>query len=407
VLITAFCLTFATATYSWIEKRENKPGNASMPPSAESTSDQRATLSLSRSASEKRISPQAKIESGPNAANLYKNALSLYGQLTEQEKETLTKWHDLPDAETAKALAARIRPILELLHQAAKEENCDWSLGSYSFFREPTQLSKMRPLVYVALWDASYQFTSDSDSAFGDLQDLEQLGHNLCDPGAGAAVELGIERAALKVVQLNAASFDGPTLERASAFVADTDAAQLDFIRALLQYDQPYREYILKMAAAGPAERQSEDIQRVLANIDASKLNDFFANPSLLNVHLDHVAELMQQFAQALTLPDTQYQAWWSSAQSENAGYPLNVDLMSNFKYRRMKFQGAQEERALLAAGLDILRGNSPQSPGIDPQTGTPFTYIPTTTGFDLKSAYILLDGKPVTMSFTAPVSNP
>jgi hypothetical protein len=63
--------------------------------------------------------------------------------------------------------------------------------------------------------------------------------------------------------------------------------------------------------------------------------------------------------------------------------------------------QQARVERTLLGAGLDILQNGPAQLARYrDPATGSALLYLPTPTGFDLRSTYAV-KGKPVTLSFS------
>jgi hypothetical protein len=149
---------------------------------------------------------EPKIESGPNAANDYKRAFALSDQLTDAERGMLANFQKMPDSETAKALAEKIQPIIELLKQAAKEPKCDWGYSADDLNALHSESRREgRRLAQAALFAANYQFAEDPSGAFDILNSLRQFGHNVSDNYLGAMLNVGMLRGADDVIAINAA----------------------------------------------------------------------------------------------------------------------------------------------------------------------------------------------------------
>jgi hypothetical protein len=108
--------------------------------------------------------------------------------------------------------------------------------------------------------------------------------------------------------------------------------------------------------------------------------------------------------AEAMQLPDAQFQSWWSALEAElREGHPLAAQLVPAIGSVHARLQQTRIEREMLTAGLAILHsGQAEVARFRDPVTGAQFRYVPQAGGFELQSSY-QAKGKPVAMRFAAP----
>ena len=101
---------------------------------------------------------------------------------------------------------------------------------------------------------------------------------------------------------------------------------------------------------------------------------------------------------------EAQFQSWWKGVESQLAsGHPLAQMTLPSLAAVQRKMQQTRVERTLLGAGLEVLQHGPAQLARYrDPATGNALLYVPTPSGFDLRSTY-QVKGKPVTMFFSAP----
>lgn len=346
---------------------------------------------------------------GVDASNLYKNAFVLFDQLTEEEKKMIRQPREEVDAETAAALFEKIHAIMELLLEAARADYCDWGLASYRFDTPLPHLGKAIDLGKLALWAAAYQFPFDPRAAIEDLTIRSVLGHHVADTFIGVVVEAGFERTATRLLTQHLGSFDAGNLAAASKLI---DASTLDKdLERVFQVEATNVETMVKeLAARSPAER--DRVLDTFGMFDANALEqaareDIIAlldNPQRLAAEVAFIQKIDLAFADAMKLPEAEFQSWWKGIESEFAiGHPLARKTFPMLAALQPMFQRSRVERTLLSAGLDVLQyGPAQVARYRDPATGKALIYVPTRTGFDLRSTYAV-EGKPMTLSFPPP----
>lgn len=348
---------------------------------------------------------ETKIESGPNAANDYKDAFVLYDRLTEEEKKTLANQKTMPDPETAKALAKKIRPILELLRQAAAEPKCDWGYGQVSFDTPMPQISKINQLGKLALWDATYQFPTDPGTALDDLEALRQLGHNGSDLLIGATLERGLEGGANEVIRQNAGSLTAEGLAQALLFL-QTGSPLLEDTMQSLQGESEFVRASSQRLVATASEMSPEQFAQAFPN-NTAQIRQVLNDPAAWNAQFEHISAIEKKFGETLAWSESDYQAWWQDVVAQAKDSPIEAAMIPVLDATRNNLQRAQTRRAMLTAGLEVMQsGPGALSSFPDPSTGSSFSYTASPQGFELQSK-IVRDGQPITMSFPMPAAGP
>jgi hypothetical protein len=146
-------------------------------------------------------------------------------------------------------------------------------------------------------------------------------------------------------------------------------------------------------AAPGSAERAA--MEGALA---------IFDNPARLAAEVAFIRTTEEAMRDAMQLPEAQFQSWWKGVESEIAiGHPLAQMTLPAIAAVQRKVQQSRVERTLLGAGLDVLQnGLARLARYRDPATESALLYIPTPSGFELRSTY-QVKGKPVALSFSLP----
>lgn len=338
---------------------------------------------------------------GVDASNHYKNAFVLFDRLTEEEKKMIRQPREEVDAEEAAQLFEKIRAILDLLHEAAGADYCDWGQGPITFETPLPQLAKAQNLGRLSLWAAAYQFSTDPAAALATLGDRAQLGHHLADTLIGLLVQTSFERGANELLLQNAGALDG-TLA----------ASALDLLRGSKLDANVARAF--ETERAGVAEmgpRLAKSPAELAAMIDGPNagtqpptveaLMQFASDPARLAAEIEFILEMEKTTAVALTLPEAEYQAWRKEAEARlGDDHPLAKMTLPALIAVQPRLQQTRVERTLLSAGLDIRQNGLARLAGYrDPATGRALTYVPTPAGFDLRSTYAV-KGRPVAMSF-------
>ena len=105
-----------------------------------------------------------------------------------------------------------------------------------------------------------------------------------------------------------------------------------------------------------------------------------------------------------LLQPDAQFNAWWSGVQTQVAGSPVAVQMLSNLSAIRTRGRQDLTQRIMAASGLALLNNSQQQFTSLlDPGTGQPFAYTATPSGFQLSSPTLLSNKKPLSLSFSTP----
>ncbi|MGB8168313.1 MAG: hypothetical protein WCF18_12520 [Chthoniobacteraceae bacterium] len=372
-------------------------GRGAVPPAAE-----RTKVSLSAEAWHE---PERR--SGVDASNIYKNAFVLFNALTDAEKKMIRNPKDEVDADAAAALFEKIQPILAMLRDAMKADYCDWGVAPITFATPLNYIGQAQDLGKLALWSAAYRLGTDPANAIEDLQTRARLGHHLSDVLIGGLVSASFEATATNLLRDRLSTFDAATRAAAADFLA-ASTLDGDFSRGfaseaamvqgmtddLLKKSREERTQLIGnlYSDANPAERLPKQ-KEALALLDS---------PERLAAEVAFIRATEETMAASLTLPEAEFQAWWKATQAEiELGHPLAQLIIPTIAAIQARVQQRRVERTLFTAGLEVLQNGPAQLIRYrDPATGGALTYVPTPTGFELRSPFGV-KGKPVTMSFS------
>jgi len=336
---------------------------------------------------------------GINAADLYKEAIGLYAELTEEEKNMLKHPHDKLDPKVAAALYAKIQPIMDLLRSARKAEYVDWGLEPIiSKTNLSGKIGREQELTALALWDSTYRFQSDPDGAVGDLAAMDAFGRSEADSAIGLLVDDGIHAGAIDLIAQNAAGITG---------AAGSDLG--DILRPAT-VEQSFQNGM--NAEASMMQRLIDDYANPSTRNESMIEESIIAGNGPAGLPEEMVSEMQWMIQTEATMgttlmePDAQFQQWWAQKLSEVSSTPLATDgALPAFVAARTQSQMALVENAMVQAGMALEQNDQAQFQSItDPVTGQPFTYTQTATGFQLGSA-LQNHGKPVSLNFSTPAA--
>ncbi len=408
LLVIAATITFRTQRASLPHETAVKDASprADQPP----TSPTAAMASPSSPAASADERPGPKKREGVDAANLYADAFVLFDRLTDEEKAMIRRPREEVDAEKAAQLFEKIQAIMALLRAAAKADYCDWGMGDINFETALPHLGKAQNLASLALWAAAYGFPADPAAALDDLSVRARLGHHLANTLIGMLVSAGLEGSANNLLRdhlhsLNATA-NGKAMELIAASTLDADierAMQTEILAAQAMGK--------KLASQTPEERLSVfshlvegDDATAGQSADADRMEAAVRDPKLFAAELTYMLNVEARMADAFLLPEAEFQNWWKGVKDEmSTDHPLAKVTLPHLIGVQETMQKLRIQRALLTAGADVLQ-NGPAQVGRhrDPATGGALIYVPTPTGFELRSTY-QSKGKPVTMTFSRP----
>lgn len=346
---------------------------------------------------------------GVDASNIYKNAFVLFAALTDAEKKMLRNPKDEVDADAAAALFEKIQPILAMLREAMRADYCDWGVSPITMETPLTYFQPAQDLGKLALWSAAYRMGSDPASAIEDLQTRARLGHHLSDVLIGGLVASSFESGAQELLRGSLPALDAAGRAAAADFLAGStlDADLSRGFRSEAAMIQSMTDDLVR--------RPPEERARLAANFERgapapereAKLREIFAlldSPERVAAEVAFIRTMEERMADAVALPEAEFQAWWKATQAEIArGHPLAQQVIPAVAALQTRAQQCRVERTLFSAGLDVLQGGPAQLARYrDPATGGALTYVPTPAGFDLRAQYGV-KGKPVAMSFARP----
>ena len=344
------------------------------------------------------IAPPRTPSSETNAAQFYRDAMAQFNALSPTNKDLLSNWQTNVDAAVEAELCAQLRPICDLLHQAAPVTNCDWGLGPLEVSTPLPHLGTARALGRAAIWSAAHCRRNDATAATADVLATLRLGQQV---GHGAAlvgylVDMSLQQAAWTYVAANLDQFHGPAgRQLAAAFddLADDDA----FSRALGGEADFMERFATKLTTLPPAEaaNQVQDFVRTSGKADVATVV----------AGIQQVASLNRELAQVMaTGSEAAYATWQRHVAELQTANTLLVDILP-YGMLVEKAQSYEVNRALVAAGLAVAaNGPAGLTAHLDPSTGQPFTYQAVPGGFELQSNYPV-NNQPLKMFFSQSAS--
>ncbi len=338
-----------------------------------------------------------------NAATLYRQAFALYDALTKEQKELIGNWRTNVDSSVAAELCEKIQPICDLVHQAATVSNCDWGVEQpITFETLLPHINPCRSMGRAAVWNAAHCRGDDLASAIDDLAAASRLGRNVSPLMIGHIVDLAIQGTVMDCVAAHASTWvdaGGPRLAELfsdfnfdeglrRAFEQEADVANREADKlAAMPPDEAMRE--LKKLIDTPDENYSTKLSALL---ESTELSQFIA-------YIRQAAGLQQEYAKALELPEAEFRERLGSLQAAEEANPV-VGFFTAGSGPLERTQAMTIRGAMAAAGLAVMQdGPDALQSHLDPATGQPFIYTPTSDGFELQSGYEI-KGEPVKLRF-------
>ena len=320
-----------------------------------------------------------------NAADFYRKAFAVYDALSKEEKKVLGDWKAEGVTDQVAQLCEKVAPILDLMHEAAAQTNCDWGLGPMTRENNPIFLHYYdwcRALARTSIWRAAHCRADNLTRITDDLLANLQLAHQV-PPSAvmGFLVNTAIQGQVTDFIVKNASTFAAPESDRLIQALNDP-AYEEDFFRAIEQ------------EAEFASSATEKDIPELSKNAPSPGDRDRVA------AMMRQVPDMEREYAGVLTQTETQYQLWlgrMQAAQTTNLFLKMLWPALENVVDRA---RATVVQRAMVSAGLTVLQsGPEALSTYPDPATGQPFQYQQTADGFQLQSVY-QRKGQPITMVF-------
>ena len=330
-----------------------------------------------------------------NAAVLYQQAFALFDSLTKEQKELIKDWRTNVDQSVTAELCERIRPIADLMHQAAAVTNCNWGLDEpITFESKLPHLAQSRSIARAAIWSAAHCRTDDSMGAVDDLVATARLGQNL-SPAMILThlVDLAIQGLAIDFIAERADTLAGTGDTRLVQLFDDTHYNESLSRGIGVEADMLDRE--ADRWAAMPPEELAHELKQL--NEDNPAFQS--VEPAQAVAGMRQAAELEREFADALLLSEAEYRDALARVQAAGKPNPFAEVFLSN-EGLVDKTQAMTVRSAMVAAGLTVMQ-SGPQAlqSRLDPTTGKPFAYTQTTVGFELQSDY-QANGQPIKLQF-------
>ena len=330
-----------------------------------------------------------------NAAVIYRQAFALFDALSKEQRDLVTDWRTNVDSSVEADLCEKLRPICDLMHQAAALTNCDW--GSEQDATMLQRTNRSRAVARAGIWSAAHCRGGDQAEMIDDLLGSAHLGQNLSPAIIGHLVDIAIQGMVIDFVAKSAGTLAG-----------DGDLPLIQFFRDV-DYTAALTRVLQEEAEMGDAENR-----KILA-MSPEEQTDYLAQmtnwfPAAQSLSLDQIIEAQNQvvaynrvLSKALESLDAEQQwAWLVNFASETSPgtNPFVDEMASTLVHTMDKTEALAIESAMVVAGLKVWQEGTDALQSIpDPATGQPFAYTQTADGFELQSGY-QFNGQPLKMSF-------
>jgi hypothetical protein len=321
-----------------------------------------------------------------NAAVFYQQAFALYDALTKDEKDLLRGITN--DPSVVATLCGKVRPICDLMRQAAAVSNCDWRVEQpITVDTRFPYLNACRYLARTATWSVAHCRTNDPAAAVDDLVAASRLGQHASSPTTliGCLVDMAIQGLVASAVSENA------------SLLASTDDTELMDRLVNANYDELVCRGIesesdirMRRAEALAAMPPEQAVAELVNGSDDSLASQIQAmGPAQAIANYRQTAELEGEYAQVLVMPDAEYDAWLTRRDQAGIANPLVAESVTPLVNAVDRAQYATVISAMTAAGLSVMQdGPDALDSYPDPATGQPFTYTQTDDGFTLESGF-------------------
>jgi len=333
-----------------------------------------------------------------NAAVIYRQAFALFDALSKEEKGVLVDWRTNVDASVEAELCEKMRPICDLMHQAAAVTNCDWGIEPLNYDTPLRHLSPARAIARATIWNAAHCRPNDVPGASEDVLSTLRLGQSVSHSAlVGSLVDIAIQGVAESYLAANISLFRGSDAQRLSALLSDPAYEEVPS-QVIEQEAGVHERLIAKLASLPP-----DQFETFLADlIKDNKLEGVSQlDRAAVLAGLQQVADSQRTMARALAS---------GSIDEYNASMEQNNDLQQTSLMAKAflpaydkyldRVERGEVNRALVVAGLAVAEEGPNALPShLDPATDQPFGYTETSDGFELQSGY-KTNGIPLKMQF-------
>jgi hypothetical protein len=353
---------------------------------------------------------------GANAALKYWQAFATL-KLTDAEQRKLEAYLTMPLDAQAREIVTKSEYALQMMHHGAALPRCDWGVGYeegiYARFPQGPAARLMSSLVCLR---ARLRFEEGRNAeAMDDLLACMTLGRHVSHDGLLILLLVGysIELRASETLALYLPKLDGKTIKdlktRLGALPpsgSPAKAMQLEEKAGLDWFVRTVKETKDKeslLALLNPL-FDSEGEGRPTPEERAARGRAFFEKCGGTAAGVLKFAEEVRPsyalMANKLDLPVDQFDKEFEREEKRQAGNPVFKLLFAALNKVRHQQARADVRRALLSAALAVqFDGRDALKNHPDPVAGGPFEYVAFPGGFELRSKFKGLDGKPVALT--------
>ncbi|MGD0059230.1 MAG: hypothetical protein ABSD58_07405 [Verrucomicrobiia bacterium] len=400
-VIVGIALLCLFIVLGWVAFHEERSPLDQQPVKVETVKPVVPVLEPVENPANKRTAGQTDGSASTNAAAIYRQAFDLFDQFSKDQEFILGDWRTNVDASVEAELCDRLRPICDLMHQAAAVTNCDWGIEPITVGTRLPHLQASRNIARAALWNAVHCRSNDMAGATDDTLAVLRLGHNISHSGLlGCLTDHGLQGLAAACVADNVGLLGGADVQQLAAALNDPaygEAASQAMYQDADRLDRYATE--LSTMRAAQAEKEFSDSAQIMAQFGEGYPThlDQAAIVSAYKQNADSERELAEALA---TSSEAAYENWQQHATELETSDPLAKSMMETAESFVQRARYAEVDRALVVAGMAVAQGGVdtlPSNP--DPSSSQPFVYTQTANGFQLQSTY-QVNGKPMTMQF-------
>jgi len=377
------------------------PSPTPIPSPAPSVTTQSATIIHAKS---ERVDTARQHPPGKNAADFYKQAWGLYNQLdlSDAEKKMLGDRSGKWDAEKARALFEKIKPVMDLLRQAKDAAYADWGVELKDVNSPVPQVPIAWALGRLLAWNSAYEFQTDPKQALGDLSLNAGLASSMINGALiGFMGEQAIYLTTGDVIRQNAAELTPDLLDQATSLLRGNNLWK-DLGTSLSFEPIAMDSMVQKLKNPSTQDQALAMLLGGTANVSGASLNEARQYIPDYIALVNWTSQTYQELPQKILLSDADFQSWLNTSAQNIHSALVNAQtaVLSNIRNR---FIYESLQNSMLQTGLWVLKNGSGSAQNFsDMLTGQPFTFVPTAAGFELQSTF-QYKGKPVSMQFPTP----
>jgi hypothetical protein len=307
----------------------------------------------------------------------------------------LSDWRTNVDASVEVALCEQIRPICQLMHEAAAVTNCDWTMEPLTFEKRLPQLTSARATARMATWSAAHCRSNDLTGATEDIIGVLRLGQNVSNAALiGYLTDTAIQGLAFAPVSANIGLFRGADGQRLARVLNDSIYEQA--LSRSMDEEAGMHEHEAASLAALPAAEFEKEISSL-----ESDWGRKIEQATIVSA-MQQIADFYRALGKALASgSEAEYERLQETSAELERSDPIARIFLSAWDRIVDKAQRAAITREMVIAALTIVEAGTDTLPSHpDHATGKPFVYTETADGFELQSGYQLTNGVPLKMQF-------